>query len=116
MVKQTRPGMHYWDLPGGKLVYGETLEQTVIREVKEETQLEISVGRLAGIWQFYSPTNKHQVICPTYICTTGNDAVDTSQNVADEYIEGYEWTPKQDILDGRYNLLDESLLQLIKML
>lgn len=35
-----------WTLPGGGQNFGETLEETVIREVHEETGLQVSVGQL----------------------------------------------------------------------
>lgn len=38
-VTQTR----HWSLPGGTLELGETIEQSLVREIKEETGLDISV-------------------------------------------------------------------------
>ncbi|MGV8169628.1 MAG: NUDIX domain-containing protein [Candidatus Nanoarchaeia archaeon] len=35
----------FWDFPGGGIEPGETPEQTVVREVREETSLEINPGR-----------------------------------------------------------------------
>ena len=35
------PGKGKWSIPGGKVELGESVEQTVIREVKEETGLEV---------------------------------------------------------------------------
>jgi 8-oxo-dGTP pyrophosphatase MutT (NUDIX family) len=39
-----------WSLPGGAMDVGESIAQTIVREVKEETGLEIDVVRLIGIY------------------------------------------------------------------
>lgn len=44
-----RGRMHGWTLPGGGIEPGEDPRDTVVREVKEETGLEASVGRLVGV-------------------------------------------------------------------
>lgn len=41
--RNTRPFVGYWALPGGRMDPGETIEQTVIREVKEETGLDTRI-------------------------------------------------------------------------
>ena len=46
--RATVPFMGYWALPGGRVDPGETVEQTVVREVKEETGLDIAVIRKVG--------------------------------------------------------------------
>ena len=42
-----------WDLPGGKLNYGDELAETLMREVKEETGLTIKVCRHFETWHFF---------------------------------------------------------------
>ncbi len=46
--RSTVPFKGYWALPGGRLDPGETVEQTVIREVKEETGLTVAVISKVG--------------------------------------------------------------------
>jgi len=38
----------YWALPGGKVDPGETVEQSVLREIKEETGLEVKIVKKIG--------------------------------------------------------------------
>jgi len=52
IVRRARPPAHgLYTLPGGGVELGETLEQAVIREVREETALEIEPIALAGYRQ-----------------------------------------------------------------
>ncbi|HXQ84051.1 MAG TPA: NUDIX hydrolase [Xanthobacteraceae bacterium] len=52
IVRRARPPAHgLYTLPGGGVELGETLEQAVIREVREETALEIEPITLAGYRQ-----------------------------------------------------------------
>ena len=41
--RDTVPFKGYWALPGGRMEPGETVEQTVVREVKEETGLDVAI-------------------------------------------------------------------------
>ncbi len=46
--RNTVPFKGYWALPGGRAEPGETVEQTVVREVKEETGLDVKVVKKIG--------------------------------------------------------------------
>ncbi len=45
-MKTTYQRFHPWGLPGGGLEYGEHPEEAVVREVREETGLNVSIERL----------------------------------------------------------------------
>jgi len=40
----SEPGKGKWSVPGGLVELGETVKQTVVREVKEECGLDVSTG------------------------------------------------------------------------
>lgn len=44
------PNKGMWSIPGGLIKLGETAEEAAIREVREETGLEVSIGAVAGIF------------------------------------------------------------------
>ena len=50
ILMQRRTDSGNWSLPGGVMDIGETLQQCVIREVKEETGLDIAITDLLGIY------------------------------------------------------------------
>lgn len=49
LVRQSY-GRGYWSLPGGVLERGESIDQAAIREVKEETGLEVRLMRVVGLY------------------------------------------------------------------
>lgn len=45
-----RSDNEFWSIPGGAMEPGETIRQTAIREVREETGIEVEPTRLVGIY------------------------------------------------------------------
>lgn len=81
-----------WDLPGGKLIRGEPLEEAVVREVWEETGVSIVPGEIAGYATFELPEKK--VIAVVY---------DEEYIIADVKLSGehteYIWISLDSILE-----------------
>ncbi len=50
VLLQRRGDSHQWGFPGGAIEPGETPEMTAVREAKEETGFDVSVGRLIGVY------------------------------------------------------------------
>ena len=57
LVKQKLSDKRNWSLPGGKLERGETIEQGIIREMKEETGLDTEVDSLLYLCDVSSSGN-----------------------------------------------------------
>src|ERR1700674_4481831 len=70
IVRRARPPAHgLYTLPGGGVELGETLEEAVIRDVREETGLDAESGGLAGYRHAFArcgagAVERHFVILP----------------------------------------------------
>jgi len=60
--RKYQPRKGKWSLPAGFMEYGETTEQTAIREAKEETNLKIRVKELFGVFPGFDDPRIHVVV------------------------------------------------------
>ncbi|MFA5524633.1 MAG: NUDIX hydrolase [Tissierellales bacterium] len=58
-----------WSLPGGAVEKGETLEQAVIRETKEETGFTIEVSDIVAVNEAFFKEKEHHVLFITFNAT-----------------------------------------------
>ncbi|BAK54767.1 NUDIX hydrolase [Sulfurisphaera tokodaii] len=87
--RKNPPNKGSWAIPGGKVKYGETLEEAVKREIKEETNLDVRVKELLAIVEIIKE-GFHYVILD-FVC---------------ENIEG-KLMASSDAEDARFFSLDE---------
>lgn len=64
LVKRLKePGKGRWAFPGGLTEYGEKVEETAVREVKEETGLNIELLSLVGVYDIIENDKKGRARC-----------------------------------------------------
>ena len=115
MVKHVnhRTGNVYWWLPGGGLQPGETQEECAVREIKEETHLEVRVERLLFETQDLSSRYTYERYA-TYLCTPiAGEALPGVENTGHS-ITGVDWYPVWDESRWEPGFYDEHVYPLLK--
>jgi ADP-ribose pyrophosphatase YjhB (NUDIX family) len=100
--KNPPPG---WAIPGGFVDYGETLEDAVIREAKEETGLDIKLVRQFHTYSEPKRDPRHHTVSTIFIATASGTPV-----AADDALEVKIFTrenlPEEIAFDHRMILED----------
>ncbi len=97
----SRPGV--WELPGGGIEFGENPQDAIIREVKEETGLDVFIFETSHAKSIiYANGNKH-LIRIFYIC----GLVDTSQQVVlNKEHSDFQWIDFKEIQPSNHFLFN----------
>lgn len=90
-----------WELAGGKLQVGEELEESLIREIVEETNLKVIPKKILYATTINDDPDR-QLIFLYYLCSADNDVVTLSNEHTDFY-----WANQTDAK----KLLRQNILQ-----
>lgn len=84
-----------YSLPGGGIELGERMEDTLRREVQEETGLEIEVGRFAGFKEdffYYNPSgNAYHSFLFYYFCRPLTFQLAAKEAILDDSVDRPQW-------------------------
>ena len=85
-----------WEFPGGKIEEGETPQQALIREIKEELDIDIEVGELLHTVEYDYP--KFHLSMDCFICKINAGEVVLKEHEAakwltKETLHSVEWLP-----------------------
>ena len=101
ILKRSEEEKNLWEIPGGRMEYGETLENTLLREVKEETNLEIIPGEIITSWDLIE--DHRQISGVIYHCTIKSGEIQLSHE--HKY---YQWITTAE-LDKLYPVFSSRL-------
>ena len=71
-----RRDIDWWNLPGGGMEVGETVDEALLREVTEETGLEVEIEQLVGV---YSKPQKQEIVLAFRCRITGGTSRATEE-------------------------------------
>lgn len=112
MVYATRRGYGdfkgWWEFPGGKTEAGESLEDALKREIKEELDAEIEVGKLLDTVEWDYPDFHLTMHC--FVCSLLSDTLQLNEHESDA------WLDAESLHNVKWLPADEGLIPQIQVL
>lgn len=93
----------HWEFPGGKCKDDETHHETLVREIKEEMDWDIYVGRKVGTVDY--SYDDFDIRLTAYLCK-GSD----SHFKMLEHLD-YKWLKREDLLSLNWTAADRKLIE-----
>lgn len=85
-----------WEFPGGKIEPGETSEEALVREIKEELNVEISVGSLIETVEYDYPDFHLSMDCFWCEIVNGDIVLNEAQEakwLSNDMLDSVKWLP-----------------------
>lgn len=89
--------INMWEFPGGKIESGETKEQALVREIKEELNIEISVDKFAIDIEYQYPNFYLFMSC--FMCSIKEGSIELLEHndgkwITKEELNTLNWLPE----------------------
>lgn len=95
-----------WEFPGGKIEVGETGEEAVVREIREELKADIEVEKFFG-----EINDDRGDICfnvKFYICKLKSDKMEVTEHL------DYKWVEPKEIIASDFMEADKEILDKLR--
>ena len=104
LVKRAKePYIGNWQLPGGKIEPEETAEEAAVREVKEETYLELKNIKFVKDYDHYYPDLNEHYVYKAFIGDVGEkdetiDDINKKIKLESKEATEFKWASKEDLI------------------
>lgn len=110
LVQQKLSDKRNWSLPGGRLERGETLSQGLIREMKEETGLDVEIVRMLYLCDVAASSNT--ILHITFLIKRKGGEIELPSNEFDENpIHDVKFVPISELVQYGFS---EKFIQVIR--
>jgi ADP-ribose pyrophosphatase YjhB (NUDIX family) len=97
-----------WVLPGGRVDWGESIRDTVIREVREETNLDIEPKKLVCHKEIIRPDAGYHRIVFFHLAESKNDEIKVSDDLSEAGFFTIDEIKKMDTVESVEFILREA--------
>ncbi|MBU6450220.1 MAG: NUDIX hydrolase [Cyanobacteria bacterium REEB67] len=94
LVKHRKGNRQYWVLPGGRLEYGETFVECAVREMREETGLDVEVDDFVYLSEAIAPDRSRHIV---NIYLTAHVVGGTLQVGDEPVLAGVDFVPIEEL-------------------
>lgn len=98
--------MGLWEFPGGKVEFGESHEGALRREISEELNLDISVGRKLTCVSFDYPAFHLNLHC--YLCGIQGGKLELNEHLA------YKWVRTSELAELNWLPADVEVIRMLQ--
>lgn len=109
LIKRLKdPHMNKWALPGGFVEYGETVETATIREAKEETNLDIKLDELVGVYSNPERDPRRHTVSIVYKASIIGDVIQSGSDAKDARFFNIEDAIKMNLAFDHNEILNDA--------
>ena len=98
--------INMWEFPGGKIEIGETREEALIREIKEELSINITIDTFVTTIDYDYPTFHLTMHC--FLCTQSNGTLTLNEH------NDAKWVHKPELNELDWLPADLAILDILK--